>query len=132
MRRKTHEEFARELAIKNPLIGLRGTYVNCSTKIEVQCLKCHYTWNTTPNSLSNGHGCPRCANNQKKTQDRFVEEMRNFNLDIEIVGTYKRAHDPIEIRCRLCGNTWLCSPNRLFNGAVCQRCKKQSRTGLMK
>ena len=124
MRRKTHEEFTKELAVKNPLICLLGTYINSAARIEVQCLKCQHIWSTTPNSLSSRHGCPRCAKNQKKTHEQFVEEMRIHNPNIEITGTYRRAHDPIEVRCRICGNTWLCTPNRLLNGAVCQKCKK--------
>ena len=72
MRRKTHEEFIEELKLKNPSILIVGKYVNCSTKIEVKCLKCGHVWFTVPNSLSQGHGCPSCANNQKKTQQKFL------------------------------------------------------------
>ncbi len=124
MKRKTHKEFVQELKLKNSNVIVLGTYLNCSTKIEVKCLKCGNVWNATPNSLSSGHGCPMCANNQKKTHQHFVNEMQQYNPYIEILGEYKNAKTPLEVRCSICGNEWLSKPSRLLNGAQCQNCIK--------
>lgn len=124
MKRKTHEEFVDELKIKNPAILVRGTYVNSSVKTEVQCSRCNNIWSATPNSLLQGHGCPLCANNQRKTHQQFQFVMRKVNPFIEIVGTYESAMKPLKIRCTICGNEWMSKPNRLLNGAQCQNCIK--------
>lgn len=124
MRRKTHEEFVEELKQKNPNVLVIGAYINCSTKIEVKCLKCGNVWSTTPNSLSNGHSCPLCANNQKKTHQHFVNEMQQYNPYVEVLGEYKNAITPIDVRCTICGNEWSSKPNRLLNGAQCKNCIK--------
>ena len=124
MKRKTHEEFINEMKTINPSLIVIGTYANCSTKIEVKCLKCNHVWKAVPNSLIQGHGCPACANNQKKTHQRFVSEMQAYNPYIEILGEYKTATTPLKVKCAICGNEWLSKPNRLLNGAQCQNCTK--------
>jgi len=48
--------------LENRLIKRIGKYVNNSTKIDFQCLKCDNIWQaTTGNILNNNTGCPYCA-----------------------------------------------------------------------
>ena len=122
MKRKTHREFINELQKNNQKVVAIGTYVNYSTKIETKCVKCGHIWYAWPESLLKGHGCPVCANNTKKTQESFVQEMYKYNPHIEIIGEYKTALSPLRVRCRICGNEWLAKPNRLLSGAQCMRC----------
>ena len=122
MKRKTHQEFIEELQKNNQKVVAIGTYVNYSTKIETKCVKCGHIWYAWPESLLKGHGCPVCANNTKKTQESFVQEMYKYNPHIEIIGEYKTALSPLRVRCRICGNEWLAKPNRLLSGAQCMRC----------
>ena len=124
MKRKTHEKFIEEMKSINPSILVNSTYVNCSTKIEVKCLICKHIWKATPNSLLQGHGCPACANNQRKTHTQFVTEMQTYNPFIEIIGEYRTATTPIMVRCSICGNEWSSKPYRLLSGAQCQNCTK--------
>lgn len=124
MRKKTHEEFLNELNLKNQYITVLGKYINCSTKIQVKCLKCNNVWNTVPNSLIQGHGCPACAKNIKKTQKEFVSEINEYNPHIEVVGKYENANTPLSVKCRICGNEWDAKPNRLLHGAQCMNCIK--------
>ena len=56
MKRKSHEEFVNELEQINPYIDVVGTYLNCSTKIEVCGKKCSHSWLVSPNSLLRGSG----------------------------------------------------------------------------
>lgn len=124
MRKKTHEQFLKEMAVANPSILVLGSYTNCSTKVEVKCLKCEYIWSAVPNSLSRGHGCPICAHNQKKTHQQFVFEMQSLNPYIEALEEYRTAITPMRIRCTICGHEWSAKPNRLLNGAQCSNCIK--------
>ncbi len=86
MKRKSHGDFVSELKQSKPNIIVVGEYINCSTKIEICCSKCNHSWFATPNSLLRGSGCPQCANNQKKSHDRFVVEIREINPYIENIG----------------------------------------------
>ena len=124
MKRKSHEDFVSELKQFNPNINVVGEYINCSTKIEVCCLICNHLWYVTPNSLLRGSGCPKCANNQKKSHNRFIFEMEEYNPHVEILGTYVNSHTPLKVKCKICGNEWMCKPMRLLHGAQCQNCIK--------
>ena len=122
MKRKTHQEFIDELQKKNQKVVAIGTYINYSTKIETKCVKCGHIWFAWPESILKGHGCPVCANNIKKSQETFVQEMYKYNPHIEIIGEYKTALSPLRVKCRICGNEWLAKPSRLLSGAQCMRC----------
>ena len=60
LQRKTHEEYEKELYNVNPNIRCVGKYIDSTTKIKVQCLKCNTTWESLPFNLLCGHGCPSC------------------------------------------------------------------------
>ncbi len=124
MKRKTHKEFINEINKKNPTIIVRGTYINCNTKIEVECSKCGYVWNGNPTPLLQGHGCPKCANNIKKTTNDFATELQDINPYIKIIDEYKNAVTPIKVKCCICENEWRAKPARLLNGAQCMNCIK--------
>ena len=44
----------------NANIEVLGEYVNSQTKILHQCKLCDCKWNTVPNNILNGQGCPQC------------------------------------------------------------------------
>lgn len=58
---RTHEEFLSEMSIINPDIEIIGTFKKVAEKIKVKCKKCGNEYETTPNVLLRGHGCPRCT-----------------------------------------------------------------------
>ena len=58
--RKSHEEFVVEVKTKQPTIEVIGKYVNANTKILCHCKVCGSHWKATGDSLTQGHGCPRC------------------------------------------------------------------------
>lgn len=124
MKRKTHKEFVIEIKEKNPNILILGNYINDSTKIKVKCLKCNNVWTPVPNSIVHGSGCHICAKNQKKTQEQFITEMKEYNPFIEVLGTYINAKTPLKVKCKICENEWEAKPNRLLNGAQCMNCIK--------
>ena len=124
MKKKTHSQFLSEMKVANPSIIVLGSYVNCSTKIEVRCANCNHIWNAIPNSLSRGHGCPACARNQRKSHQQFVAEMNSLNPYIEILEEYRTARTPLKVGCTICGYEWSVKPNRLLNGAQCTQCTK--------
>ena len=60
MRRKSHNQYVSELAIKNPDIEVVGEYINANTNIIHRCTSCGYEWMARPSHLLHGLGCPSC------------------------------------------------------------------------
>ena len=86
---------------------------------------CGHEWEATIGARNSGHGCPICANNKKKTTDRFIKEMQEYNPHIEIIGKYQTALKPIRVRCKICGYEWNSKPNSLLRGTGCTNCVKK-------
>ena len=68
----------------NPNIIPLEEYKGRKTKIEHKCLICEHKWPTTPNSMLNGSGCPKCANKitQSKAELEIIEFLKSYNLNI--------------------------------------------------
>ena len=65
MKKKTHEEFIKELKIINPNIEIIGKYSKSNIRIKCKCLVCNYEWEALPHCLiyagkHNMNSCPCC------------------------------------------------------------------------
>ena len=61
-RRKTNEEFIKELSLINPTIKPLETYTTSQKKIKCQCGICGFVWSATPNNLLDKNSrCPECS-----------------------------------------------------------------------
>jgi hypothetical protein len=124
-RKKTNEQFVKELELVNPNIEPLSEYSKNIDTVTCRCKVCGLIWNTsTANNLLQGHGCPKCGNVYKKSTSDFVEELKNVNKNIEVLGEYKGNKTPIECKCKICGSTWSAKPNNLLNGTGCPICKE--------
>jgi len=65
-KRKTHEDFVKELNNKNNKIEVLGLYNIANDTIKVQCLKCTGIWEPLAASLLRGNSCPYCCPSPKK------------------------------------------------------------------
>ena len=124
-KRKTHEEFISEMNNVNSNIRILGKYKAHNIKLDCECLVCGNIWDSKPNNLLNGRGCPKCSfvrrsNIRRKTQEQFVEEMKTKNPNIEILGQYINNQTPIRCRCKICGCEWESSiPVNLLKCSYC-------------
>ena len=74
----SYEEFLRKLKQNNNKnIMVVGDYINNSTPIKTKCLDCGFIWETMPQNLLCGYGCPRCGKNLNKTTNEFVGEIND-------------------------------------------------------
>lgn len=124
---KTHEQFIEELHQINPDIEILGTYVNDRTKIKCKCKVCGHEWESTPNRLLKGHGCPICGRKTvgeklAKTHEQFIQALYKINENIEILGTYANARTKIKCKCKICGYEWEVVPSSLLRGIGCPKC----------
>lgn len=114
--------FLSKAYLVNDKIKICGEYHNSYTKIDVKCKKCGYEWTMLPSNILKGRGCPKCANNIKKTTEDFIKEMSLVNNEIEIMSQYNGASIKIDYRCKKCGNIWSAKPTHLLEGHGCPNC----------
>ena len=123
----THEEFINRIKNINNDIEILGEYVNSQTKIKCKCKIDGHKWEIRPNDLLNNHGCPKCAGNIKKTTEEFINELKEINSDIEIIGEYINDRTKIKCKCKIDGYEWEVTPHNLLKGTGCPKCGIKSR-----
>jgi len=122
VKKRTHEEFIEEFTKLSMPIEICSEYISARKPIKARCLKCGREWSTTPDNLLQGYGCSKCAGIQKKSHKEFVEEMKQINSSIEILGEYRNNRTNIEVKCLKCGNIWQPLPSNLLKGTGCRKC----------
>lgn len=120
---KNHRDFIVEVNKIHPHIEILGTYQNSNKRIRVKCNSCGYEWFAVPANLLAGDGCKKCGTKVThgkfiKEHSLFVEQMRQVNPEIEILGTYTGRHNPIKARCRICGFVWEPIASSLLRGST--------------
>ena len=70
--KKKAEDFAEEMRSARKDIEVLGTYIASNRKIAVRCLKCGNEWQTKPNSLQQGSGCPKCARTSTSRAEQLI------------------------------------------------------------
>lgn len=125
-RKKTHEEYVAEVAVKNPNIEVVGRYIDANTKIEHRCLIDGCVWDVTPNKvLSAGRGCPKCAGNYRRNHQEYVEELLIKNPNLEVVEKYIGANTKIKHHCLKHDVYWYITPSSALSGTGCPECGKE-------
>ena len=126
-RRKTQEEFEKELSLVLPDIKVLGAYINMNTKIRFKCLIHDFEFDAFPQNMLRGHGCRKCGNEkqskkQTKSHNMFVEDLKNINPDIEVIGKYVNMDTKILVKCSIDGYQWNADPRKLMMGCRCAVC----------
>lgn len=130
MRKKTHEEYVTELAIKNPNLEVVGTYINANTPILHRCLLHNILWETTPSRALCGIGCEMCRiekyrQSRIKSHEQYVEEVKLINPDIEVVEKYVDSTTAINHFCKRHSVLWKSTPDNVLHGHGCWECGKE-------
>lgn len=127
-KRKTHEEFVKELSVINPNIEVLGDYINGKTNIDCECKICNHKWGARPSHLLEGTGCPNCYKIRKnRTHDRFVSEIKEINSNLLVLGKYKTANDKVLTKCLICNHEWNPKAMQLLDGHGCPKCARMSK-----
>lgn len=126
-RRKTHDEFVKELYAINPNIEVLGHYKSDGTKILYRCKIDNYKWMATPNNIIGGTGCPKCGEiksikSRTRTNEEFVEELKIINPNIQILSKYIRNNIKVKCKCKIDGHEWQALPSSLLFGRGCPKC----------
>ncbi|MGN1156750.1 MAG: hypothetical protein ACI4TK_11270, partial [Agathobacter sp.] len=121
-----HDEYVARLYKINPNIEVLDEYAGIHTNILHRCKLDKYEWYVCPDSILHGHGCPVCYGNDKKTHDKYIEDVSKINLNIEVVGRYINAKTDILHRCKIDGYEWMSKPNNILNGFGCPVCANRA------
>ncbi len=76
MRKKTHKEYENELFEREINYFPLGTYNGTHIAINHECLYGHI-WPAMPKHILRGSGCPQCAGNILKTNERYIDEIKD-------------------------------------------------------
>lgn len=128
MRKKTHDEYVTELAIKNPTVEVIGTYVNAKTKIMHHCLIHDVYWLAAPDDILHGSGCKECRTDKigiahKKTHEQYIREVSVINNNLVVLSEYKGKNTPILHKCLKHNVEWYAMPTNILKGEGCYKCK---------
>lgn len=126
-KKKTHEEFIRELKCIQPNIRVLNEYTTSSKKVKCKCLICDNKWDARASNLLLGHGCPECNKKSKKSHETFIKELYLINEDIEIIDKYIDSKTKVKCKCKIDGYEWSSRPDRLLSGNGCPKCSVNRR-----
>lgn len=127
--KRTHNQYVEELMLVNNNIEPVEKYINTDTPILHQCKICNHIWSIKPNHTLSGHGCPMCsfktnADNKRKSQTEYEQELFNINSEIKVVGEYTNYMTPLLHRCAKCGYEWQAKPYHIMRGHGCLMCNE--------
>lgn len=130
-KQKTNEEFLREVYEKNEYvrngeIEILSEYAGVNTKIKCRCTIHDWIYWVVPSSLLKNIGCKRCgyermARSHIKAHEQFVEELREKDDSIIVIGQYTGVFNKMDFMCSK-GHIFSMTPNSILNGYGCPYC----------
>lgn len=106
-------------------------YKNSYSKVDIYCKKCKKYFQQTPHSHLQEHGCPDCANEERKlTLQEFLSRSKQIHKDkydySEVI--YTGIFEKVKIYCKVHKEYFEQTPSaHLHQGAGCHECGKESR-----
>ena len=127
MKKLTDEDVDQRLIGRN--IKRLDNYLGKEIKIRFQCLieNCNYIWQTRPDDIFTGHGCPKCVNLIKLTNEIVDQRLQHRNITrLDDISNNKTK---IHFQCCICNYIWKTSPDAVLNKnktgcAKCSKCLK--------
>lgn len=98
-------------------------YTNSKTKVTITC-PIHGDFEQEPASHLMGHGCPKCADNDKMTTEQFIEKAKAVHSDKYDYSKveYKNNRTKVCIICPKHGEFWVTPNNHITLGRGCPKC----------
>lgn len=129
-RRKTHEEFVREV---HELVGdeyiFITKYKNMRTKVKLEHKKCGYVRDVFPQTILRKSDCPYCTGGARLTHEDFVKKVQVLGGDeYEVMSAFTRMHDNILMLHKKCGVKWELKPYYFMQGSRCPTCANEEKS----
>lgn len=129
-RKKTQDEYERQVAEVASHIKVTGAYQGNRVKIEHYCTVHDVYWDVSPfNFLQHPNGCYEC---QKEAMEKYRNSIRKsdeqFRLEVEMLGTgitpldkYMGTHEKMRFMCNK-EHIWPSTPHDILDGYGCPFC----------
>jgi hypothetical protein len=123
---RNDDEFKTEInTLTNGEYVVLGQFNGTGNKIEFLHRACNNAFYMTPNHFLRGVRCPYCAWNSKKSQEKFIEEVKSISgNEYKVLSKYKGRNVKIKLKHLTCGNVWEVDPNHFLRGVRCPYCKE--------
>ena len=127
MKRKTHEEYVAELAIKNPTVEVVEQYDGLHKKIKHHCLIHNTYWDIQPANALKGNGCNIChkeriGSSNRKSREQYIKEIEVINPNIILLGEYINNSTQALHKCIVHNVEWMTYPTNILSGCGCHKC----------
>jgi len=120
-KKKTHEQYVRKLAIKNPIFEVVGRYINDSTAILHRCkgcdnkdnlynLYCRNERRIVPSALLSGYTM-YC---KKRKHEEYVKKLASVKPMIKSVEMYVSSCEKIRHKCLICSKVKMVSSSYML------------------
>lgn len=94
-------------------------YINARTKLDFKCLRCDRVFNTTPDNILRGHGCPYCAKIVSATEDEIRQKIGDRYIIKSL--QFKNNSDTVLLSCKEHGDFRI-PVRRILKDCGCQKC----------
>lgn len=121
-KKKTHEEYIKEVAEINPDIEVVDKFITTKIKILHRCKIDGYEWYVLPSKILLGCKCPKCGKRARRTHEQYVMDVFEVNPNVEVVGEYVNTYTKIMHRCKIDGYEWMAAPNHILRNIGCPVC----------
>jgi hypothetical protein len=112
--------------IKSLKVEMLSEYISQKSKAKFKC-DCGNVWETAPNNVLYGKGCPKCsrksAANKRRLNISTINE-RLINRGIKLVGEYKTANTKSSFECSN-GHSWKATAGSVMKGNGCPHCSNR-------
>lgn len=130
--KKSHKQYVEEVSVINDNIDVVGMYISANKKITHRCKIDGYEWDAAPSVILRGNGCPKCGGTMKKEHEQYVNELKDINQDVEVIGEYINAHTKILHKCKIDGYCWFVKPTHMLSGSICPKCNERKLSDMYK
>ena len=129
-RKKTTEEFKKDLAKISPNLELLSEYNGSLNYVTVRCKIHDYTYQSKPKWLMKGMGCQKCYDDRRgektrKPIDKVIEDARKVHggkYDYSLIENYKNSKQKVPIICPVHGVFYSCMNKHVISKQGCPKC----------
>lgn len=109
---------------------LSDVYTNAGTELKCKCKIDECIWTATYRNLHNGKGCPKCGGSEVLSLEIIKYRLPSINPNIEIISSnYTNVSTLLVCKCKLDGEIFNTTWNRIQSGHGCPQCFIESETG---
>jgi len=103
-------------------------FKNNKSKFEATCKECGHKWFIAVSKARQGRSCRKCSytlGRRRKDWSDHVKEANEANLNVILPEARPKGtnnHSKIDLRCKICNNTWKTSLHSVKSGHGCPYC----------